>query len=43
MEKEQLVKFLKWYVKDEAFREEKELITSIVERYLKTNKDGVSN
>lgn len=31
---EQLVSFLKWYVKDEAQRENKELITSIVERYL---------
>ena len=31
---EQLVSFLKWYVKDEMMRKEKELITSIVERYL---------
>lgn len=31
---EQLVSFLQWYVKDEAQRENKELITSIVERYL---------
>jgi hypothetical protein len=30
---ELLVSFLKWYVKDEAQRENKELITSIVERY----------
>ena len=31
---ELLVSFLKWYVKDEMMRKEKELITSIVERYL---------
>lgn len=31
---EQLVSFLNWYVKDEMMRKEKELITSIVERYL---------
>lgn len=31
---EQLVSFLKWYVKDEMMRKEKELVTSIVERYL---------
>jgi len=32
-----LVSFLKWYVKDEMMRKEKELITSIVERYLNEN------
>lgn len=31
---ELLVSFLKWYVKDEMMRKEKELIVSIVERYL---------
>jgi len=32
---EQLVSFLQWYIKDDMVREKKELIKSVVERYLK--------
>lgn len=32
---EQLVSFLQWYIKDDMIREKKELIKSVVERYLK--------
>ena len=34
-QRELLLKFLNWYVKDEALRDKQERLTSIVDRYLK--------